>query len=120
MNTAKGLSAEVAITESHVLVKRGTGNQEFTPTTAVNDTVLGFVTRTVDADDKAAVNVTDAVTKLRAKGAVTQDDSLMPSTTAGYVATAAGAGSTICAIALQDAADGDLFEVIYLSTHGTV
>lgn len=123
MNTIKGLSAQNAVTESHLLVKRGSGAQQFTPTTAVNDKVLGFVTRKVGVGELAAVYGTAQITKFRAAGSIAQDANLMPSAAEGkngYVATAAGAGSTIIGKALQEAADGDLFLALYYTSHGTV
>lgn len=121
--SAKGLKAENAITEAGLLVKRGTANDEFTPTTASNDTVLGVVSRKVGVDEYAAVHVEPGVYLLRADGAISQDAEVMPSATSGkngYVATAATTGNTIVGKALQDAADGDLFEVLYYANHGAV
>ena len=122
-NTIKGLTAENALEESHLLVKRGTANSEFTPTTANDDAVLGIVTREVDSDHYAAVRPGPIVTKMRADGSISQDADLMPSADSnknGYVATAATSGNTIVGRALQDAADGDLFEAILFINHGEV
>lgn len=119
--SAKGLKAENAISEAGLLVKRGTANDEFTPTTASDDTVLGVVTRKVAADEYAAVHVEPGVYLLRAQGSISQDADVMPSaSTDGYVATAATSGNTIVGKALQDASDGDLFEVEVYANHGEV
>jgi len=123
MQSIKGLTAEVEIKTVPCLVKRGTAAGTFTPTDAVNDDVLGYVTARKAKGDTAAIYADSGVTRLLAEGTIAQDAKCIPSAaTDGSIKTATGAapGSTLVCKALHDAADGDLVEVLYYALHESV
>lgn len=98
-------------------VMAGTAYPQVKPTTGVNVRVLGYALADADDGQEVAIHpVTDGSAKVRAiaNTTIVRGVSLQSSTTTGRLITCA-ASSTLkygCGIALENAATGQLFDVL--------
>lgn len=119
----KGRKTEVAIDHdgnAGLLMKRGTAENEVTPTVAGTDACVGYTESQADAGDFVLFQKFGIVT-LYADGAITQDAELSPSGNHDGHATVGAASDTIVGAALEDASDGDSFKaILYLDKTKTV
>lgn len=115
-----GRTAEEDMGDPALLVKDGSGSENFQLCTGASDDVLGFTkTGLRSGQHGAVVTAVGTVVLLHADGSISQNDPLAPSgsggSKAGYAKSHGGGEETFVGIALQGASDNDEFQALFLA-----
>lgn len=115
-----GRTAEEDMGDPALLVKEGSGTENFQLTTGSSDRVLGYTkTGLRSGQHGAVVTAVGSICLLHADGAISQGDELAPSgaggSKAGYVTTHGGGEDTFVGFALQAASDNEEVKVLFLA-----
>lgn len=108
------LKADAAISEGQA-VKIGSDSEHVTPCTAATDKVIGLAQTTVTAaEDLVEVALPGGGAKGLAQATISAGSLLVPHTD-GKLKPIAAAGNRLCAVAMDSAVAGDVFDVHVIS-----